>query len=124
MKWFAVLVTTLVLMVYVGGVYLQLQAEVCEYDGLQARCGELLLQVRKNYQTNELHWLTEDLRRQVVRAGGSIVMDDDVVAVIIVRFGREAGQLATTLDSLRRHPAVEAADYHLISVTDDEFRID
>lgn len=124
MKTFAVLAGILVLVMWSGDALLQLQERECEYEGLPARCGELLLHTRKDYRTNELHWMTENLRRRILEEGGKIVKEDGDLAVIVARFDHGAAVLASVLEALRLHPAVRAADYNLISVLDDNSAMD
>ena len=124
MRKVAVLAAMLVLLAWSGGALLQPQHQECEYEGVPARCGELLLHTRKDYETNEMHWMTGDLRRRILEAGGRIVREDDDLAMIVARFDHGAGALSSVLEDLRQHTAVRAADYNLISVVGDESYMD
>ena len=100
------------------------QAGECTYEGLPAKCGELLIHLNKNYRTDELHPLTEELRDLIAEEGGSIVMDDADLGVIVAKFDRDDEKLARVLNSLRQHPAVRSADYNWVAVLDGEFFVD
>ena len=100
------------------------QAGECTYESLPAKCGELLIQLNKNYRTDELHPLTEELRDLIAEEGGSIVMDDADLGVIVAKFDRDEEKLARVLNSLRQHPAVRSADYNWVAVLDGEFSVD
>ena len=98
--------------------------EACKYDGLPAKCGELLVHLSKNYRTDELHPLTEDLRDLIAKEGGSILMEDADLGVILAQFDRDEEKLAYVLDRLRQHPAVRSADYNWVVSLDGEFSVD
>ena len=76
----------------------------CTYEKLPAKCGELLVQLDKNYRTDELHPLTRDLRDLIAKEGGSIVHDDDDLGVIVTKFDLDDEKLARMLDRLFKPP--------------------
>ena len=99
-------------------------AEECEYDGLAAKCGEIIVQQNKNYRTGELHPMTGDFRDLIAQEGGRILMDDADLGFLVTKFGGDEENLARVLDLVRNHPAVQSADYNLVAVLDDTFRVD
>ena len=124
MKTAAVAAAILLLAAWSGGTPAQAQERDCEYEGLTARCGELLLLTRKNYRTNALHPMTEDLRRRISEEGGRIVREDADLALIVARFDHAADALASVLERLRSHQAVSAADYNFLSAPDGIVAVD
>lgn len=91
----------------------------CTYEESPAKCGELLIYLSKNYRTDELHPLTEDLRYLIAKQGGSILMNDAALGIIIATFDPDEEKLARVLDLLRQHPAVRSADYNWVSTLDE-----
>ena len=122
MKWIIAIAT--VLAAGHAGCFRHSEAEECEYEGLPAKCGEIVLQLKKNFRTGALHPLTGDLRDLIAKKGGSVLMDDTDLGVIVAKFDRDEEKLARILDRLHKHPAVRSADYNLLSVPDDTFRVD
>ena len=96
----------------------------CTYEKLPAKCGELLIHLSKNYRTDELHPLAEDLRVLISKQGGSILMDDADLGIIVAKFDRDDEKLAHVLNRLRQHPAVRSADYNWVVVPDGELPVD
>ena len=119
MKW--VIAAVLFFVVACAGCYFRTQVEECEYDGLPAKCGELIIQLNKNYRTGELHSLTGDLRDLIAEEGGSIVMDDVDLGVVVAKFDPDEKKLARVLDRLSKHEAVRTVDYNWVSVPGDTF---
>ena len=118
MKW---VIVVAMLMAACAGCFWRTSAEECEYDGLPAKYGELLVHLNKNYRTDELHPLTGDLRDLIGKEGGNILMDDADLGVIVAKFDREKEKLARMLDRLRKHSAVRSVAYNWVSVMDDTF---
>ena len=118
MKW---VIVVAMLAAACAGCFWRTSVEECEYDGLPAKCGELIVHLNKNYRTGESHPLTGDLRDLIGKEGGSILMDDSDLGVIVAKFDSEKEKLARVLDRLRKHPAVRSADYNWVSVMDDTF---
>ena len=107
-----------------AGCFWRTSAEECEYDGLPAKCGEIIVHLNKNYRTGELHPMTGDLRDLIAKERGSILMDDSDLGVIVAKFDSDKEKLTRVLDRLRKHPAVRNADYNWISTLNDTFRVD
>lgn len=122
MNW--IIATAAVLAAGYAGCFRHSGAEECEYEGLPAKCGEIVLQLNKNYRTGALHPLTGDLRDLIAKEEGSILTDDTELGVIVAKFDRDEEKLAPILDCLHKHPAVRSADYNWLSVLDDTFRAD
>ena len=121
MKW---VIAVVVLTAACVGCFWRTSAEECEYDGLPAKCGELIVHLSKNYRTGDLHPLTGDLRDLIAKEGGSILIDDADLGVIVAKFDSDEEKLARILERLHKHPAVRSADYNWVSVMDDTFRVD
>ena len=119
MKW---IIAIAVVVAGCAGCFRRSGAEECEYEGLPARCGEIVLQLNKNYRTGALHPLTGDLRDLIAKEGGGIVMDSADLGVIVAKFDLAEEGLARVLDRLRKHPAVRSADYNRVSVPNDGLR--
>lgn len=122
MKW--IIAIAAVLAVGYAGCFRRSGAAECEYEGLRAKCGEIVLQLNKNFRTGALHPKTEDLRSLIAKEGGVILMDSADLGVIAARFDRDEETLASVLDRLRKHPAVRSADYNWLSVPTDGLRAD
>ncbi len=122
MKW--VIAAVVVLVIACAGCFLHTQAEECEYDGLPAKCGELIIHLNKNYRTGELHPLTGDLRDLIAKDGGSILLDDVDLGILVAKFDSDEEKLAPILDRLHKHPAVRSADYNWLSVPYGGLRVD
>ena len=122
MKWIIAIAS--VLAAGYAGCFRPYEPEECEYEGLPAKCGEIVLQLNKNYRTGELHPQTGDLRGLISKEGGNILMDDTDLGILVTKFDRDEKKLAPMLDRLREHPAVRSADYNWFSVMDDTFRVD
>lgn len=86
----------------------------CTYEGLPAKCGELLINLSKNFRTDDLHPLTGDLRDLIAKEGGRILMDDAGLGVIVAKFDRDDEKLDRVLNLLRQHPAVRSANYNWV----------
>lgn len=116
MKWG--IAVAVVLTVACAGCLGRTSVGECTYEKLPAKCGELLVQLDKNYRTDELHPLTGDLRDLIAKEGGSIVHDDDDLGVIVAKFDLDDEKLARMLDHPRQHPAVRSADYNWVAALD------
>lgn len=122
MKW--AIAATVVLAAAFSGCLLRSQAKECEYDGLPAKCGELLVHLSKNYRTGDLHPFTGDLRNLISKEGGRIVTDSADLGIIVAKFDSDEEKLARVLNRLRRHPAVRSVDYNWISVPNGGLPVD
>ena len=91
----------------------------CTYEESPAKCGELLIYLSKNYRTDELHPLTEDLRYLIAKQEGRILMDDAALGIIIAKFDPDEEKLARVLGLLCQHPAVRSGDYNWVSTLDE-----
>ena len=91
---------------------------------LPAKCGELLINLSKNFRTDELHPLTENLRDLIAKEGGRILMDDADLGVIVAKFEHDEEKLARVLNRLHQHPAVRSADYNWVAALDGELPVD
>ena len=122
MKW--VIAIAVVLTGGNAGCFQRSGAVECEYEGLPAKCGEVVLQLNKNHRTGALHPQTGDLRDLIAKEEGVILTDSADLGVIVAKFDRDDEQLARILERLRKHPAVRSADYNWVSVPNEGFRAD
>lgn len=116
--WVRTLATSLLLSII--GVCSVLTDELCSYDGLTAKCGELLFQLHQDRRQGVLHPKTQDLRTRIAQEGGNILLYDKELGIITARFDRDPDRLAAIRDRLLTHPAVAYASYNLLAVLDTE----
>ena len=117
MKWIIAIVAVLALSY--AGCFGRSGGVECEYGGQPAKCGEIVLQLNKNYRTGALHPQTGDLRDLIAKEEGVILTDSADLGLIVAKFDRDEEKLARVLERLRKHPAVRNADYNWVSVPNE-----